>query len=159
MKPLTVLRDYLTQYFPQDIHGQEECTCGAANHVRVQFFRVEGRPCVVLFPEGATVDCDRLKVALGAPQVEPLSEKELNGIYADTELGRAQPFESPFGIGVYLDAGLLSQKELVFCPRMFFGQTGRECFCAPLADVMKLTHARVIPLTHAGSVADEAWAV
>ncbi|HLE37031.1 MAG TPA: YbaK/EbsC family protein [Candidatus Acidoferrales bacterium] len=159
MKPLVVLRDYLVRQFPQDIHQQDNCTCGAANHVRIQFFRVEGRPAVAVFPEGMAVDCERLSHALGSPQVEPLPEEELDAIYADTELGHMQPFESPFGFGVYLDASLLSQKELVFCPRMFFGQAVRECFCAPLLDFLNLTHARVVPLTFMAPAAADAWAV
>ena len=158
MKPLAVLRDYLSQNFPKEIHNQSTCTCGRSNHVRVCFVRVEGLPAVMVIPETSPVSLEQIRAALATENVKLLLDAELDTIFADTELGQMQPFENPFGGSVYLDASLLPARELVFCPRMFFGQEGHECFRVQLEDFLKLTRAQVVPLTVAQAFAED-WVV
>lgn len=158
MKPLLVLRDYLGRNSPQALYAQNTCTCGESNHARVRFLRVDGLPAAIVLSETAPVSLEDIRLSLRTNDVELLPDSELDAIFADTELGHTQPFENPFGGSVYLDACLLTEEDLVFCPRMFFGQLGHECFRASLHEFLKLTHARIVPLTVAGGFAEQ-WIV
>jgi len=162
MNTLGALRGYLEQHHPKATQGELRCTCGAGNHVRVIFFRVNGQPASVLLPEGAWLSAQELQDALGGPReiwrVEPIPPAEMNFIFADTELGHGQPFDSPFGARVFLDETLLDCEELVFCPRMFFGQPA-ECFRTTTGEFVKLLHPVVLPLVAVHMGTGNEWAV
>ena len=158
MNTLAALRGYLEQHHPHSVRGELRCTCGAGNHVRVLFFRVNGQPASVLIPEGAWISAQELQDILGKDRVEPIPPADLNFIFADSELGRAQPFESPFGARIYLDERLLECEELVFCPRMFFGQPG-ECFRTTTEEFLDLIHPFVLPIVSVPAAARSDWAV
>ncbi len=137
------LRSFLKQHFAGDVHEEPWCTCGSGNHVRIVLFRVNGQPATAIIPEGCELGPTRISGALPCAKVEPLSEAELDAIYAPSELGGMQPFENPFATSVYLDENLLQFERLVFCPKMFSGQTG-ECFRVPTKDFVELTQALVL---------------
>jgi prolyl-tRNA editing enzyme YbaK/EbsC (Cys-tRNA(Pro) deacylase) len=158
MKPLKTLQIFLEQHFPHTVKDEVLCTCGAGNHVRVQFFRVNHQPASVILPEGASLEPEHLSHAIGGAEVEPLPEEELNGVYAASEIGQMGPFENPFGMTVYVDEGLLAWKELVFCPRMFSGKRG-ECFRTPAKSFLDLTRAIALPLALEKVPDSDAWAV
>ncbi len=145
MKLQQALRNYLRQHFPGNVHTEPWCTCGSANHVRVFLFRVNGQPATAIVPEGCELSAVQLGRALPGAQVEQLTEEELDAIYTDSELGRMQPFENPFGTAVFLDRNLVRFTTLVFCPQMFSGLAG-ECFRVPTGDFRKLVHAQVVRL-------------
>lgn len=130
---------YLRQYFPRDIRKEPKCTCGNPNHARIALFRVNGLPASAIVPEGYELSAAHLSQALAGARVEPMPETELDAIFAETEMGRTGPFESPFGTAVYLDENLLQFETLVFCPMMLCGKKG-ECFRVPLADFQELEH-------------------
>lgn len=156
MKLIQALREYLAPYAHDHLRDEPRCTCGDANHVRLLVFRVGGRPVSVMVPEAAQLSAAQLQSALRAP-VEPLTEAELDVIYAESELGRSEPFSNPFGTPVYFDESLILFSNLVFCPRMFGGREG-ECFRVPTRDLLDHTHAAVLPLV-AQPCAAEDWAV
>jgi len=158
MKPIIALHNYLKLHFPRVLRDEVLCTCGAGNHVRLLFFRVNGQPATVVLPEGIDVTAEQLGQAIGGGKVECLAERDLDVIFADSELGHMEPFENPFGANVYCDEGLLTWKELVFCPRMFFGQRG-ECFRAPTREFLDLTRAITVPLSGTPVAEQDAWAV
>jgi len=157
MNQLSALRGYLEQHFPHTIDTEGECTCGAGNHVRVSFFRVDGQPVAAVTPEGAGLTADELRDVLGSSRVESFSDTEWDQICADTENGHLISFENPFGAGVLFDELLGSFPNLVFCPRMFCGERGL-CFRVPTQEFLDLTHALVLPLTAHVCRADD-WAV
>jgi len=158
MSQLSALRAYLEQHFPHTVGTEGECTCGAGNHVRVCFFRVDGQPVSAIIPEGADLTADGLREALGSSRVEPFSEAEWDQVCADTELGHVLSFENPFGAGVFFDELLQSFPNLVFCPRMFCGERGL-CFRVPTQEFLDLTHALVLPLTAQACYRADDWAV
>lgn len=158
MTMLGALRIYLEQHFPHTVGEEAACSCGASNHVRVRYFRVNGQPAAAIIPEGSTLTAGDLAEATGTRQVEPLLEEELSEIFTDTELGRMQPFENPFGAAVFFDDLLLPHRNVVFCPRMFSEQRG-QCFRVPTQEILDLTHAVVLPLTGAGCRRSDEWAV
>jgi prolyl-tRNA editing enzyme YbaK/EbsC (Cys-tRNA(Pro) deacylase) len=158
MKPILALHDYMKEHFPRTLRDEVLCTCGAGNHVRIQFFRADGQPVSAIVPEGVSVSAEQLEESIGAGHVEALLEPELEAIFADSELGHMQPFENPFGSAVYCDESLLTWKELVFCPRMFAGQRG-DCFRANTNEFLSLTRAIVMPLAGTPVQEQDLWAI
>jgi prolyl-tRNA editing enzyme YbaK/EbsC (Cys-tRNA(Pro) deacylase) len=158
MKPLQSLRSFLELHYPGTTHEEPLCTCGAGNHVRVIFFRVNHMPAAVVLPEGASLDCQHLAEALKSSSVEPITVAEMEATYTMSELGEMQPFEKPFGVTVYVDAELLAWKEFVFCPRMFSGKRG-ECFRVPAKSFLEETKAIALPLALEKVPDSDAWAV
>ncbi|MBI3664381.1 MAG: YbaK/EbsC family protein [Acidobacteria bacterium] len=158
MKPILALQSYMKEHFPRTLRDEVLCTCGAGNHVRLLFFRVDGQPVTVVISEGVELSTAQLADAIGSSRVQLLQEPELDAIYPDSELGHMQPFENPFGSAVYCDESLLTWKELVFCPRMFSGQRG-ECFRATTKDFLALTRAIVLPLSGTPVQERDLWAV
>ncbi len=143
MKLQRTLRDYLQLHFPVTFQKEPWCTCGNANHVRLVSFRVDGQPATAIVPEGCELTSAQFRRSLPGAQVTPLSEGELDAIYAESELGRTNPFENPFGGTVYMDENLLQFESLVFCPKMFSGLAG-ECFRVPTHDFQELVRATVV---------------
>lgn len=158
MNPILALHNYMKEHFPRTLRDEVLCTCGAGNHVRIFFFRVDGKPVAVVIPEGLGLSAQQLADSIGSAGVEAMPEKELDAIYADSEFGQMQPFENPFGSAVYCDESLLTWKELVFCPRMFAGQRG-ECFRVATKDFLTLTRAIVVPLSATPVREGDLWAV
>jgi prolyl-tRNA editing enzyme YbaK/EbsC (Cys-tRNA(Pro) deacylase) len=158
MKPLQMLHTFLEQHFPHTTKDEVLCTCGAGNHVRVLFFRVNKQPVSVIVPEGADLLPEQFAEAIGHADVQPMTEAELDAAFPPTEIGQMQPFENPFGMTVYLDEGLLAWKEFVFCPRMFSGQRG-DCFRTPSRQFIELTRAISLPLTLVKVPDSDAWAI
>jgi len=137
------LRNYLQQNFPGNVHTEPWCTCGSANHVRVLLFCVNGQPATAIVPEGCELSAAQLGRALPGVQVEPLSEAEIDEIYAESAPGSMQTAQPPFGAAVYLDKNLLRFTTLVFCPKMFSGRAG-ACFRVPTGDFRKIVNAKVV---------------
>lgn len=158
MKPLQTLHVFLEQHFPYSVKDEVLCTCGAGNHVRVLFFRVNHQPATVIIPEGADLLPEHLAAAIGRAEVTPMIPEELDSTFAPTDVGQMQPFENPFGMTVYVDEGLLAWKEFVFCPRMFSGNRG-DCFRTPAKQFLQLTHAIALPLALEKVPESDAWAV
>ncbi len=157
MRMLQSLREYLTPYAHSHLRNEPLCTCGDANHVRLLLFRAAGRPITVIVPESAHVTPQQVAEALGSPAVEPLREEEMDAIFAETDLGRSEPFSNPFGTDVFFDESLVLYPTLVFCPRMFGGLAG-ECFRVPTRDLLDHTRASVLALVSQPCTADD-WAV
>lgn len=145
MKVQRSLRTYMELHFPHEVRGEPWCSCGAGNHVRIAMFRVNGQPAAAVFPEGCEINDTLLRRAMPRSNVEPLLEAELDAAYGPSELGGMQPFENPFASSVFLDENLLQFDTLVFCPKMFSGQTG-ECFRVPTKEFVALSQALVLPI-------------
>lgn len=140
------LRNRLYLYFRRDVHDEPACSCGAANHARIFLFRVNGEPAMVVAPETSALNASQLSLILDNARVEPLSAPELDSIFLDSELGHMDPFENPFGTGIYLDESLSQFDELVFCPKMSSQQRG-ECFSVPTREFRQMTHPILLRLS------------
>lgn len=158
MKPLLALRGYLEQHFPKSVRGEPKCSCGSGNHVRVLFFLVDDQPASAIIPEASRINADELQRVLGARRVQPLAITDVESVYAESELGQAQPFEQPFGHRVYFDERMAKSEELVFCPRMFFGKEG-ECFRAPTQKFLELVQPTIISMVPVLAGEFDDWAV
>lgn len=157
MHALGALRTYLEQHYPHTTGEELRCTCGAGNHARIRYFRVDGHPVTAIVPEGASLTAWDLREAIGCAAIEPLLEREMEEIHEDTELGHADWFQNPFGTTVFFDDLLLPYSQIVFCPQMFAGQRG-ECFRVPTLEFIDLTQALVLPLTAPACKVDD-WGV
>ena len=157
MKMLQSLREYLIPFAHSHLRNEPLCTCGDSNHVRILLYRLEGRPITVIVPEDAQVTPELVAQALVGQRIETLREEEMDAIFAETDLGRGEPFANPFGTDVYFDENLVLYPTLVFCPRMFGGVAG-ECFRVPTRDLLDHTRASILPLVPAPCVGDD-WAV
>ena len=80
MQPIVALHNYMKEHFPRTLRDEVLCTCGAGNHVRIFFFRVEGQPVTVVLPEGMGLTAHQLGEAIGSSRVEALPDLELDGI-------------------------------------------------------------------------------
>lgn len=140
------LRNRLRLYFRRDVRNEPACSCGAANHARIFLFRVNSEPAMVIAPEACNLTPSQFSQALSGARVEPLPAPELDSIFLDSELGHMDPFENPFGTGVYLDEALAHFEELVFCPRMSSKERG-ECFSVPTREFRQLTHPVLLHLS------------
>jgi hypothetical protein len=140
------LRQHLRLYSRLDVRNEPICSCGAPNHARVFCFRVNGEPVTVIAPETCELSEPQLSDAVGNARVEPLPARELDSIFSDTELGRMDPFDNPFGTAVYLDESLAQAEDLVFCPKAFNNERG-ECFRVATRLFRERTHPIVLRLS------------
>ncbi len=127
MKAHALLRQFLELFTAREPLTERICSCGDANHVRLQLFRIEGRPVLAIVPEALELTAEQFREASGAQRVEPLSDAELDEICLETELGCTNLLENAFGGDVYFDESLMLYPSLVVCPRMFGGKEG-ECY-------------------------------
>lgn len=166
MHQLVLLRSFLEQHFPHTVEEENRCTCGAANHVHVRFFRLDGVPAAVVIPEGTRVEAEAVQQAAGCHKAQEVSDNEVELMHQASELGASHAFSNPFGNVVYFDKTLLAQPDIVFCPRMFFrllGTGGDEsklrCFRVPTQEFLELTRAIVLPFTRQRVLEYDDWCV
>jgi hypothetical protein len=154
---LAALRQYIERELPRVVRTEAECTCGAPYHARLVPIRVHDQRAVAVIPEGANIGVEELRVALGTQQVERLQTEELGPLFAGLAGGggASEAVDLPT---IFFDEALLSWPEIVFCPRMFWGQPG-ECFRIPTRVFLDLSCAILVPLTPAHQPASEEWGV
>lgn len=157
MNALSILQGGIRQRFPEAVRPEPECTCGAPYHARLIPFRVDGRPAIAIVPEGLTLSAEELAEAVGARRAERLPQAALETMLGPFAAGRAGVFADPGFPALYFDEALLTWPEIVFCPRMFFGEG--ECFRTGTRLFLELTAATVVPLTPARVASDDPWAV
>ncbi|MCL6565587.1 MAG: hypothetical protein K6U09_04100 [Acidobacteriia bacterium] len=155
---LVALRRYIERELPRAVRTEVECTCGAPYHARLIPIRVHGQRAVAVIPEGATIGVEELRAALGSPQVERLQTEELEPLFAGLASAGTAASEAVDLPTIFFDEALLAWPEIVFCPRMFWGQPG-ECFRIPTRAFLELSCAILVPLTPAHLPAGEEWGV
>ncbi len=157
MKAQALIRQFLELYTAREPLTERICSCGDANHVRIQLFRLEGRPVLAIVPEAVELTPAQFADAAGVHRVRPLSDAEMDEIFLETELGCTSLLENPFGGDVYFDESLVLYSQLVVCPRMFGGREG-ECY--RIRTQALLDGARPMVLRMAQSVGvNDSWAV
>ncbi len=155
---LVALRQFIERELPRVVRTEAECTCGAPYHVRLVPIRIHNQRAVAVIPEGASIGVEELRIALGTQRVERLQTEELGPLFAGLTGGSAGALEADELPTIFFDEALLAWSEIVFCPRMFWGQPG-ECFRIPTRVFLELSCAILVPLTPANQPAREEWGV
>jgi hypothetical protein len=146
MKLQRALREQIRKFDADAIHSEPWCSCGSPNHARIFLFRVNGRPTTALVPEWCELTAERFAQILPGAKIELINEAEFDAAGDEGELGHMQPFENPFGTGVYLDEKLLSHATIVFCPRMFSGLRG-QCYRVPTQDLVSTVLPMILAIS------------
>jgi Ala-tRNA(Pro) deacylase len=105
---------------------------------KVVMVRADGETWMAVLPASEQVDFDALARALGASEVQMMSEEEFGPLFRGSEIGAEPPFGRLYGLPVVVDSPLMKQ------PRMFFraGSHHSTVGLAP-ADYDSLEHPRV----------------
>lgn len=157
MKAQGLIPQFLELYTAREPVTEPICSCGDANHVRIQLFRLEGRPVLAIVPEALELSASQFAEAAGVHHTEPLSDAEMDEIFLETELGCANLLENPFGGDVYFDESLLLYPQLVVCPRMFGGREG-ECYRIHTQQLLEGARPMMLRLATPAGINDS-WAV
>ncbi len=152
-----LIRQFFELYTAREPVAEHICSCGDANHVRIQLFRLEGRPVMAIVPEALELSASQFAEAAGVHHVEPLSDAEMDEIFLETELGCTSLLENPFGGDVYFDESLLLFPQLVVCPRMYGGREG-ECYRIRTQQLLKDARPMMLRFAIPAGVNDS-WAV
>lgn len=74
----------------------------------------DDRPVLAVVPAPARVDLDRLRELAGARDAHLASERELERLYPDCEVGAMPPLGPLYGQPVFVDRALAAADEIVF---------------------------------------------
>jgi len=103
---------------------------------------VDGRLAMAVVPASYRVDLIKLKRHLRADSVELASEAEFRDQFSDCETGAMPPFGNLYGMDVFVDDSLASDKEIAFN-----AGSHRELVRMSFADFRDLVGPTLIPLT------------
>ncbi|MFZ0288090.1 MAG: YbaK/EbsC family protein [Candidatus Sulfotelmatobacter sp.] len=106
--------------------------------------RIDRDLAMAVVPASRHVDLPLLKRAVGAQTVELASEQEFKDKFPDCEAGAMPPFGNLYGMAVYADESLSSNKEITFN-----AGTHRELMRMDWVDLVRLVEPRVIKITRA----------
>ncbi|MDQ3773251.1 MAG: YbaK/EbsC family protein [Pseudomonadota bacterium] len=76
--------------------------------------KVDGRIAMAVLPALYQIDFERLRVAIGAGNVELASETEFQDRFPECELGAMPPFGNLYGMEVYAARRLSEDREIAF---------------------------------------------
>lgn len=85
-----------------------------AEEAKVVIVRAYGRTLMAVLPATHHVDLMKLKTLLEAEDVEIESERELERLFPDCEVGAMPPFGHLYGLPVIVDRSLTSRSKIVF---------------------------------------------
>lgn len=88
---------------------------------------------LAVLPAAARLDLARLRRATGRPGLALATEDHLARLFPDCDVGATPPFGRPYGLEVYLDAGLADAAEMVFP-----GGTHREDVRIAMRDYLRV---------------------
>ena len=76
--------------------------------------KIDGKPGLAVLPASHHIDFEKIKHALGANEIEMVSEKEFEGYFPNCELGAMPPFGNLFELPVFVSRDLRDDEEIVF---------------------------------------------
>jgi Ala-tRNA(Pro) deacylase len=76
--------------------------------------KIDGKPAMAVLPATQQIDFARLKQALGANDIDLLTESEFEGYFPECELGAMPPFGNLFNLSVFVSRSLRDDEEIVF---------------------------------------------
>jgi Ala-tRNA(Pro) deacylase len=125
MPILTKLREFLDQnsvHYEVASHRQAFTAqeVAAAQHVpgkelaKVVMLRAGTEFIMTVLPAPYRVDLDRIKAAIGKPEVMLATEQEFKGLFPQCEPGAEPPFGNLYGLPVYVEQALTRDEQIVF---------------------------------------------
>jgi Ala-tRNA(Pro) deacylase len=76
--------------------------------------RIGGQPAMAVIPGSRHLELKALKNALGAKEVQLMTEQEFASAFPDCEIGAMPPFGVLYDLPVYVDERLSQEAEIVF---------------------------------------------
>jgi len=104
--------------------------------------KLDGELAMAVVPASRHVDLTLLKRAAGAKSVELATELEFKDQFPDCEPGAMPPFGNLYGMAVYADESLTSNKEITFN-----AGTHRELMRMDWDDLVRLVEPRIVEIT------------
>jgi len=74
----------------------------------------DNQPLLAVLPASSLIDVERLRAATGAQVVRFATERELEALYPDCEIGAMPPLGPLYGQPVFVDRTLVGSNEIVF---------------------------------------------
>ncbi|MFZ0774168.1 MAG: aminoacyl-tRNA deacylase [Candidatus Sulfotelmatobacter sp.] len=156
--PLNKLREFLDSHNIQYLifsHSPAYTAQGIAalTHIsgkelaKTVIVRIDGGLAMAVVPASRHVDLSLLKRAVGAKTVELALEQEFKDKFPDCEAGAMPPFGNLYGMAVYADESLTSNKEITFN-----AGTHRDLLRMDWVDVVRLVEPRIVQITRARAV-------
>ncbi len=135
------IREYLeiekVPFTVEEIKGHEKLDA-----IKPVIVRADGKFVLCILSPFHHVNFDKLKKITGASQVLLATEKDLENLFPDFDLGYEPPFGELWGIRVYLDKALLKQSEITF-----YGGSHKTLVRIGLKDFLRLTNPIEAELT------------
>ncbi|MBI2486577.1 MAG: YbaK/EbsC family protein [Deltaproteobacteria bacterium] len=110
---------------------------------KVVIVKINGRFVMAVMPAHHQIDFERLKEATGAHQIELATERELQNLFPDCEVGAMPPFGNIYGLSIYLAKSLEEDKEIVYN-----AGSHTEAIRMEYGDFIRLANPTVIEYTH-----------
>ena len=109
--------DYLhtthdTAYRARDVACAEHML--PCNFAKAVIFHANDGFGMAVLPADSKLDLKELRAALNAPHARLASERELERLFPDCELGAMPPVGSLFGLPVYVDSGMAAEVTIAF---------------------------------------------
>jgi len=108
---------------------------------KVVVFLAENGYRMVVLPANKIVDFQELRAMLGFSHARLATEKELQQLFPDCELGAMPPFGNLYNVPVYLDSGLLEDDKIAFN-----AGTHRDVVHVGLEDFRRMVNPEVVTL-------------
>ena len=94
---------------------------------------------LAIVPASARVDLDKVRDAMGAPDLDLATEQEVAARCRDCEVGAMPPFGSQLGMETLIDESLAASDEIVF-----EGNTHHQAIRMRFSDYYELEHPLVV---------------
>ena len=101
--------------------------------------KLDGNMAMAVLPAPAQVDLGSLAGAAAAEKADLATEDEFKDAFPNCEIGAMPPFGNLYGLPVYMDESLLSDKEIAFN-----AGTHAELLRMPLNDYKRLVKPTVV---------------
>ena len=98
-----------------------------------------GRYAMAVLPANEHIEFATLARAVGARDLQIADEKEFAGLFPDCETGAMPPFGNLYGLPVFMDEDLTTNKEIAFN-----AGSHREVMHMPLGEYLKLVRPTIV---------------
>lgn len=98
-----------------------------------------GRYAMAVLPANEHIEFGALARAVGSHDVQIADEKEFAGLFPDCEVGAMPPFGNLYGLPVFMDEDLTTNREIAFN-----AGSHREVVRMPLGEYLKLVRPTIV---------------
>ena len=107
--------------------------------VKTVIVRAGGRYVMAVLPASEHIEFEALAHAIGASEAQIADEHEFGGLFPDCEVGAMPPFGNLYGLPVFMDEDLTTNREIAFN-----AGSHREIMRVPLGDYLKLVRPTIV---------------